>query len=273
VRTSGNGGGRGEVKEFSPSSARRLKKYLRECTAEYDVMVTLTYPEGHGKDGPASKRHLRELIRRLRRYSVRRCVDPERWSCFWVMEFQQSGSIHYHLAVTGYYPKKWLSYEWFHICGTDDSRHQQAGTRIEKIKSGKSGLGSYFAKYAAKSVQKEVPEDLTWSGRFWGVSGWRGTVSAAIMIPASEEGQNATIRQRKGLRDVLEDGVFNGTVKRLDDGTRSGTLFAINSSYVKSQVLAYISIMGCRLATMVDTPIPFNMLPPELREELENHGG
>jgi hypothetical protein len=45
---------------------------------------------------------------------------------------------------------------------------------------------SYASKYAGKLEQKQVPEGYTGVGRFWGVSGWRGVVSAGTFCASSQ---------------------------------------------------------------------------------------
>lgn len=55
----------------------------------------------------------------------------------------------------------------------EKASHLAAGTRVERIKSGRDGTISYARKYAAKQSQKDVPIGFGWCGRFWGICGNR----------------------------------------------------------------------------------------------------
>lgn len=169
--------GRGSVGGFSESSAYRMRRYLRETKCEYRTMVTLTYPPGFGIDGTRSKNDLRRFVQELRRYA-----KNERWGCFWFLEFQRNGRIHFHLFVSDYYDKSWIASTWFRIVGSNDENHLRAGTRIEQIKHGRKGISSYASKYAAKFEQKLIPNGFGWVGRFWGVQGYKERVAAAIVL-------------------------------------------------------------------------------------------
>jgi hypothetical protein len=88
-------GTRAEIKSFSASSAKRMRKYLRECTTDYTAMFTLTYPHGHGFEGGRAKQDLRNLFKRIKRSNY----WTDQSSIFWFMEFQSRGSIHFHCFV------------------------------------------------------------------------------------------------------------------------------------------------------------------------------
>ena len=63
----------------------------------------------------------------------------------------------------------WVSRNWFDVVGSNQIRHFQAGTRVEKLK-GVRGAYAYAAKrYVAK--KEEIPELQHKPGRFWGVVG------------------------------------------------------------------------------------------------------
>jgi len=173
---------RGNIRSMSHGSAQRMRAYLRECTADYRNMVTLTYPAGHGYIGGQCKRDLKVFMQRVGRYLQARGTNPRCESTFWFMEFQKRGAIHFHLFTTWDIEKLVLSKIWYEVAGTDDVRHLYAGTRVERLRSGMDGARSYAAKYAAKSVQKIVPENFGWTGRFWGVFGSRNTVSADTLL-------------------------------------------------------------------------------------------
>lgn len=209
---------RKEITGFSKSSASRLRKYLRECLPNYSVLITLTYPHGLGFNGAECKRHLSVFLKRLRRYVGTGAHD---YSTCWVSEFQQRGAIHYHLFTTHRFPKEWIARCWYEIVGSEDQRHLRAGTRIESIRSGKKGISAYACKYAAKETQKVVPEGFGWVGRFWGVSGWRATVSADTWLEPEDLGTKAVMRQLNYLERLINEEQRKGkcNVSAMEGGT------------------------------------------------------
>lgn len=173
---------RNPITEFTRSSASRLRRYLRESVAEYTTIITLTYPNGEGYNGVRAKRDLATLLKRVRRMHFE-VTGLGRASWFWFMEFQNRGSIHFHLFTNQFIPKGWLSEAWYQICGTEDARHLASGTNVESIRNGRNGYSAYASKYAAKHEQKKPPEGFGWVGRFWGVSGDKSRLSADVLIP------------------------------------------------------------------------------------------
>lgn len=202
--------GRAEVKEFSQSSGARMRKYLRTTVAEYVYFVTLTYPHNYERDGRQSKEHLRRFIQELKREQARNGFNMDKWGCFWFMEFQARGAIHYHLFITDPVGFKWLSQKWYDICGTEDKRHLAAGTNVEKLRSGRHGTCAYAAKYAAKSEQKIIPDDIKNAGRFWGVSGLRRCMEADTRISLEYKGVPRIERARNNLKWQLLDLIDSG---------------------------------------------------------------
>jgi hypothetical protein len=175
---------RSAIDGFSPGSARRMRSYLRECLSEYRYMLTLTYPGFFPANGQSVKEHLRRFCQELKRYQASRGGDPERFSAFWFLEFQERGAPHFHLFLTDQFPAKWIASTWYFIVRSDDHRHLQAGTRIESIRSGHKGIMAYASKYAAKQEQKIAPQGYENVGRFWGVYGRRAVMSAATWVDA-----------------------------------------------------------------------------------------
>jgi len=193
------------IKEFTQSAATRMRRYLRESVPEYNTLITLTYPEGHGYSGGRAKRDLKVFMQRLKREFVYDIY----FSAFWFMEFQSRGAIHFHIFTNRPYPKGRLARDWYDICSTEDVRHLRAGTRIEAIRSGRHGISAYAAKYAAKHCQKVVPEHFGWTGRFWGVVGDRRTVSAATFVTPYDLVSSAVQRRVNSIETMLEDAVFD----------------------------------------------------------------
>jgi len=222
--------------------------------ADYRVIITLTYPHGAGFDGKESKSEFKRFAQELRReYGKEPC-----WSAFWVMEFQERGSIHYHILCTSkYISYKWIAKRWYDICGQLEPMHLTAGTSIESIKGGRAGIMAYMAKYAAKMEQKVVPEGFGWSGRFWGVIGLRKRLAAATSIPTSlvaDEGIKDCLERIKG---VLNEGEDNNTVVRIGDNTSGGSCYAINSQ----TSVANVKRLFQRISMIVAMKAAFNNDP------------
>ena len=222
---------RGAIKEFSPASGIRMRRYLRDCTAEYRSLVTLTYPHGYPIDGRVCKAHLKRFIQELRRYDR----EPDRFSVFWFLEYQNRGAPHFHMFVTGFFPKEFIASTWFRIVGSDDARHLHAGTRIEKIRAGRGGMSQYASKYAAKMEQKSVPKEIINCGRFWGVSGLKETVSATIVIKPDARSLKPIDRALNTLKSEINIGKESGAVKELPKrGCFGARVFITNAESVKS---------------------------------------
>ena len=203
-------GGRGEITGFSADSARRMRRYLRNSVADYKGFVTLTYPHAYTSNGVEVKEHLRRFGQEVLRKWKRENGEDRRRGLFWFLEFQARGAPHFHVFVTDWLSKDWVSETWYRIVGSDDVRHLHYGTNIQTIRSGRSGTIAYASKYAAKAEQKQVPAGYEKVGRWWGIMGCRAVVVAATRI-CGEHMQSERVRAR--VR-VIED-VFYGAV---DDG-------------------------------------------------------
>lgn len=224
---------RKKIAGFSVSASRRMRQYLRSCVADYRFMVTLTYPGCFPYDGRQSKKHLQTLFKRLFRLwggaeKTYRSMDGVSRvgedSIFWFMEFQERGAIHYHLFTTERIDKLWLSKAWYEIVGSDDIRHLHAGTRIEELRSGRSGTISYASKYAAKQEQKKIPPNVISAGRFWGVSGERRRLSAANSVGVTNANASSLAESIEYCTKGLETAIVDGDVAILL--TKSGCFAA-----------------------------------------------
>lgn len=238
--SSGFGAGgieRGEIKSLSQSSAARMGRYLRECVAEYRVFITLTYPPGFGRDGKTAKRDLHVFFKRCARY-VR--IKQDQFSMFWFMEFQKTGTIHYHIFTTHRFDIKWLSNAWYEIVGSKNPHHLKAGTNIQKLKAGKAGTCSYARKYAAKSIQKVVPAEFGWSGRFWGVHGLKTQVSAGCNLTAKSMKSDNVVRLLTKLSDLVEKEISKGKIRVIKTENHPAKLFSVKDKYVLYEVRSYI---------------------------------
>ena len=159
---------RGVIKALSHRSRRRLNFVLRNAWPKWVAFITLTYPAVFPASGLECKKHLDRFLRAMKK----------RWPYtryFWVLEFQERGAPHFHIVVNAFIPKAWISAQWARsVFGDVSSPYRcdllRAGTRVEGVRRDKAGVCKYFAKYAAKQEQKEVPGFFQDVGRFWGSS-------------------------------------------------------------------------------------------------------
>jgi len=246
------GRSRGNISTFSPGSGLRMRRYLRECLAEYTQMVTLTYPEGYPTDGRIVKEHLRRFLQELKREYDRHvlaCDDKGKHSSFWFLEFQQRGAPHFHIFTT-WAPKPrhsgdWVAKRWYEIVNSEDIRHLQAGTRTEVLKTGRAGTISYASKYAAKMEQKECPEGYENVGRWWGITGRRGVMSAATYI-SHEDSLKSDIKNTKiALREYVNKQIFTGNMESYKREPGVYVAF-IHRQDVMRRIRGYISLLSCK---------------------------
>ena len=165
---------REKITEFSKSSKSNLTKYCREINKDrFYSFITLTYR--HAPSSPAeSKNHLHNFIRELKR--IKRYSKKE-LSGLWIMEFQDRGAIHYHIWFSHFVKHQWIQATWNRVSQQDA---KTPSTDIKKWNQYTSkGLSSYAAKYANKQAQKELPDGIKHSGRWWGKFGDVSTPLAA----------------------------------------------------------------------------------------------
>jgi hypothetical protein len=149
------------IREFSKASRRRLMRMMAKIQkSELPQFVTLTYPAEWPADPQVWKQHLKKFIMRLK-------YRFPGFAGIWKLEFQKRGAPHFHLLVWGLPAagmKKYISYHWYKVVGSEDEKHLAAGTQIQRIKSWR-GVMSYASKYLGKSQENYgLPV-----GRFWGV--------------------------------------------------------------------------------------------------------
>ena len=94
----------------------------------------------------------------------------------------------------------WVSLAWYHVVGTGNTDHFEAGCRVEQIRSW-GGCLSYCAKYMSKADSENFMADLP-AGRHWGIFN-REFMPWAKMIelPLSDE---EGVRLRRVARRYLE---------------------------------------------------------------------
>lgn len=132
-------------------AARRARKTVRHrCKAiGADRLVTLTYRENM-TDREVALKHWKAFVRRLSRVQDFHYVA--------VIETQERGAIHFHVAVKGRQHYAMLRSIWYSVLGTneDGSTRGQVNVRDpHKFGFGSKGhhkLASYIAKYCGKQM-------------------------------------------------------------------------------------------------------------------------
>jgi hypothetical protein len=235
-------------------------------------MVTLTYPESYSFDGRIIKEQLRRFMQELKRQadSHRGRTDNvavDDYSAFWFLEYQKRGAPHFHIFTTHRYDKNWIADTWFRIVGSEDLRHKKAGTRIEKLKSGRRGACSYALKYAAKLEQKDPPEWIKNCGRFWGVSGNRECVAADTLL-----GRNAL--DNKGIKArlttiaiMLDNEVILGNAVKFGDHSKC---FYLKNDTLVSKMRAELSLLQIQASGYLDSYHIWDFSRDELGGYLDN---
>lgn len=151
------------ITSFSDKSRKRLLFVMRNSLCSWTHNLTLTYPKAYPLNGRTCKRHLNTLLTHLRK-------DYPKIKYVWFLEFQKRGAPHFHIMLTcGIPQEKYASPLWARITKSGDFKHLKAGTQVKKFSSDKDLL-AFIANYAGKKEQKDVPENFTDIGRFWGSS-------------------------------------------------------------------------------------------------------
>jgi hypothetical protein len=192
-----------------------MGRYLRSAVARFTVLGTLTYPATD--EWREAKQHFRRFAARLRR----KFRDDPDFTCFWFLEFQANERPHFHFFANRRIGRDWLSTAWAECVDSESfSRHLAAGTRIERLKRGKSGAVSYAKKYARKQEQKKLPPLLENQGfgRWWGIIGDRRTVCASTAWRSNETGNPAIRGKIETLQNELARLISAERVRVLGDG-------------------------------------------------------
>lgn len=158
---------------------------MEDTTGLWSHEVTFTYPIEFPTDGIKVKRDLKVMKQRLKRAGIIKNL--------WVLEFQERGAPHIHMALPESVDKAWLSNLWYEVVGSGDLKHLRAGTRIEPIRDPLK-IASYFCGYLRKRKQKTVPEGFTHVGRFWGSTEKIGIISEYNQEFQSEHDMRRALR-------------------------------------------------------------------------------
>jgi hypothetical protein len=133
-------------------AGQRAKKQVRLCCKEIgaDRMVTLTYRENL-LDRERALKHWKAFCRRLGKYKAFHYVA--------VIEHQERGALHFHVAVRGRQSYHLLRSIWQSILGRGPAGEQMGQVHVRDPHSfgfGKKGahkMASYLAKYCGKTME------------------------------------------------------------------------------------------------------------------------
>jgi len=154
---------RGQVKGFSAKSRRRLMMGLSKINRrERFIAITLTYQE-NVTDSRRAHRDLHSFFGSLKR-------SYPRMAAYWKLEYQDRGSIHFHLLLWAtWLPQRWLAETWDRIAGHEFAGHSPS-TRVERPRNSRNAT-RYMCSYLAKSRPGEHvdPVGSTHGRRVWGV--------------------------------------------------------------------------------------------------------
>jgi len=190
----------------SKRSLAKLALLVRGCGLEFRSLMTLTYGANFPLSGRTAKKNLNHFL-----IAAKRQFGP--FEYIWVLEFQERGAVHFHIATTlpepgilerslfaGIWqkistPHQWQysqleivegAYEFVQVLETGQAVFLQhiKESHWEKVRKGDS-LHHYFAKYSLKIRQKKVPAWYSDVGRFWAAS--EGvTLPEGDVFPAEE---------------------------------------------------------------------------------------
>jgi len=129
------------------------------------VFVTLTYPKTTGISDQDSKRqHLNTFLQALRR----RYPKAE---YIWRTELTKTGRLHYHLLITSYIGREWLSATWNRILRAafqlDDyyekhGHYNAPSTNVQRARTSR-GAVNYLCKYLLKQGPQGGARGRQWS--------------------------------------------------------------------------------------------------------------
>lgn len=167
--TLAGGGRRSRIADFSRASRRRLLELCNRLDVKKvnSKFITLTFSKQ--PTHAAAKAAFKRFTMRMRR----------KWplaAAIWRMEYQQRGSVHFHLIAFNlpYVPQRLLQAIWTDCTGEDRSIVDIRLVRGHRM------LLSYVSKYIAKRTHAKSPTSLDIDayqhaapeddcGRFWGV--------------------------------------------------------------------------------------------------------
>lgn len=202
---------RKKIYMVSKRSLARLALLVRGSGVQFTSLITLTYGANYPMSGRTAKKHLNHFL-----IAAKRTFGP--FEHIWVLEFQERGAVHFHIATTlpppddmqrEVFAELWQAictpYSWMY-CQLDfvNGKFFQGQTLLtdeavkevhrskkhwEEVREGDS-LHHYFTKYTTKLRQKKVPVWYADVGRFW-------AASSGVRLPDGEyfHGNEETVRQ------------------------------------------------------------------------------
>lgn len=231
---------RGKIKMLTKKSLLNLIWTINATGANFNSMLTLTYPDAFPVNGATIKDDLRVYLQWFtRRYNTQ---------YLWFLEFQERGAPHFHILTETSeitptmrvdagirWTRQVIDAKWFMSCfgvvgaGDYELDFDYQGYRTEALKvakfnvhetvwqlaKSKNGMRNYAAKYASKEYQKEVPKKFTEVGRFWGASSGIKPVAIAE-LDATEDDVREWLRKLEhgaSEMDVLPKLIFNAKQK------------------------------------------------------------
>lgn len=127
--------------------ARARKVVRRRClVAGLDHLLTLTYRENMGD----RSRGIADLYAFVKR--VQEKIPGWKWIA--VMEYQERGAVHWHLAVQGWQNVELLRSEWRSVVGEGNIDVKSPKRRSGKYQYSKLQLAYYLTKYMTKESEK-----------------------------------------------------------------------------------------------------------------------
>lgn len=182
---------RKKITLVSKRSLAKLALLVRGCGITFQSLMTLSYGANYPFSGRIAKRHLNHFL-----VASKRAFGH--YEHIWVLEFQERGAVHFHIATTlpepnvvqkEIFARIWQEistpYSWMYCQLDNDGKRFFEGQTLltdqavfthhcsekawEKVRKGDS-LSHYFAKYTMKIRQKKVPSYYSDVGRFWAAS-------------------------------------------------------------------------------------------------------
>jgi hypothetical protein len=142
---------RGRIAGFSTQARMRLlckvNALSRPELPKHAKFITLTYPRELLPDWKWGKHQLDVFLHYLFR----------RWGkhgCLWRMEFQEDGSMHFHilLFMARFLPWRWVAHTWDTLIGNQCEPEESASTQVQGMRNVRQAF-YYVSKYLAKDSE------------------------------------------------------------------------------------------------------------------------
>ena len=188
---------RGAIHGFSRQARMRLlckvNALARSELPKHAKFVTLTYPRELLPSWGWAKRQLHHFLTAL----------FKKWGkhgTLWRMEFQEDGSVHFHLLVfmKRFLPWRWVAKEWDGLIGNQVEPEDSASTQVQGMRNTRQAL-YYVSKYIAKD--DEISSMDIFHGRHWGARHWNLMPVHVVLLPLTEAAAYAWRRTIKRIRE------------------------------------------------------------------------